>query len=232
MKAFAVAAPKQQTAVLKYEVDQNYTREQGVLLAGGEDPRRIEIGQVLGRVRHGTYDAEVIAADGNAGNGVLTLANPKTGAGVKPGEYLISCIAEAENGGTFLVQDPAGKTIAVVTVGGTMDGEICIAGLADGSADFELGDFFIVRVTFTAGVNDGKLAEYDPGASDGREVAYAVALAPATAPADADGRVLVLRRGPAVVVETGLIWLEGVDVGEKAAATAALEQQGILVRQS
>lgn len=95
----------------------------------------------------GTFDATVGATVGT-GNGVLTLATPKTAAGVKPGVYNVVIIEPASNGGTFEVEDPDGVIVGTGVIGTPFDGVVKFT-LADGSTDFVAGDRIPVTVTET-----------------------------------------------------------------------------------
>lgn len=92
--------------------------------------------------------AEVAAkSGGNTGNGVFTIdALTPVLAGAKVGVYTVRCIAAAANGGTFRVEDPDGIVLGDVAVGATFADDIKFA-IADGSADFVVGDGFDVTVS-------------------------------------------------------------------------------------
>lgn len=118
----------------------------------------VKPGQVVGQI---TVDDEptVTADGGNTGNGVLTLADPPTGAGVKAGEYVLTI-----TGGT---RSAAAGTVQHV-LGSTSDGTIALANPAF-AADAKVGVWrleCIEKVT-----NGGKFAITDP---DGAHIAVNV----------------------------------------------------------
>ncbi|HEV7278399.1 MAG TPA: head decoration protein [Devosiaceae bacterium] len=223
-RSFSVNGPKLQTALLKYEAFPDFTRESEVLLAGDGATREIEIGTPLGLGDSG--DPESAADAGNAGDGVLTLADPAVGAGVVPGIYWIVAATEAANGGTFHVFDPAGANIGTATVGVAFDDVVKFT-IADGAADFEIGDTF--TITVPKGV---KAKAWDPDAVDGSQVFWGIALQRATAADGVDGSVLALARGPAVVASDGLVLPDGISADERAALYEAMEAKSIVVRLS
>lgn len=94
----------------------------------------------------GTFDAVSAPKAGNTGNGDLTLANPKTAAGVKVGVYTVTVIEPASNGGVFTVTDPEGVQLPSGAVGVAYDNQIRFT-LADGATDFASGDQFNVTVS-------------------------------------------------------------------------------------
>lgn len=92
------------------------------------------------------YGTPTSAAGGsNTGDGTMTQ-NAVAGA-PKAGTFTLTCTAAATDAGTFSVVDPDGFTVGTVTVGG---GSTEVAGLditiADGSADFVVGDTFTIEV--------------------------------------------------------------------------------------
>ncbi len=86
------------------------------------------------------------AKAGNTGDGVLTLANPAFGAGVKAGVYQAVFIEPATNAGAFIVEDPDGIQVGEGNVGVAFDGVVKFT-IADGATDFVAGDGFDVTVT-------------------------------------------------------------------------------------
>lgn len=82
------------------------------------------------------------------------------------------------------------------------------------------------RVTAT-----GKVKRLDPAASDGSESAAGILLgAYDTSLADRDDGLLLARHG--IVASHAVAWPAGITAEQKAAAVAALEARGILIRQS
>src|SRR5690349_11304861 len=123
---------------LKYEADNQYSREIVTILAGSGAARELLTGMVLGRVTKGT--AASAAAAGNTGNGTIT-ASPAVGQTAKPGVYRVVCIEPAADAGKFSVEDPDGILIGVATVGVEFSTHLTFT-IADGAADFVAGDSF------------------------------------------------------------------------------------------
>lgn len=105
-------------------------------------------GTVLGATNVGTVTSAA-KAGGNTGDGTLTVdvAHPAR-QGAKPGVYKVRFVAAAANNGTFNVTDPDGFNLGnVVMAGGAgaFDNDIKFA-VADGGADFAVGDGFDITV--------------------------------------------------------------------------------------
>jgi hypothetical protein len=82
------------------------------------------------------------------------------------------------------------------------------------------------RVTTT-----GKLMAFDPEATDGTETPAGILLADCDATLiDRDDAILLARQG--IVATHAVVWPGGITAVQKAAAIAALEVRGILLRQS
>lgn len=225
MLAQIVTAPKLQTAVLKYEVNPEFCREQGVLLAGSGAVRDIEIGRVLGKITRGAQT--VTKTDVGGGKGALTLANPGAAPTAQAGAYKVAIVEPAADAGTFVVYKPDGTLDGVGTVGVAYDGTVKFT-LADGGTDFAAGDTAVVTVSYAAG--SGKIVAFDADATDGSEEPYGIAIAPAAAQDGVDGAVLMLVRGPAIVYGPELVWPAGISDARKATAIAQLAAKGIVVR--
>lgn len=204
------------------EANGNLSRDNAVLITG----QNLKAGAVLGKI---TVGAAVSAAKagGNTGNGTLTLdvATPVR-PGAKVGVYAVRCIAAAANNGTFRVEDPDGNVLGDVVMAagaGAFDDDIKFA-LADGAADFIVGDGF--DVTVAAG--SGKYTQLAPAAANGSQSAAAILLADVDATA-ADVACAVVAR-QAEVNGNELTWPGGITADQTAAARAQLAQLGILVR--
>lgn len=221
-KSFSVAAPKLQTAFLKYEVDPQFTRETLTLLAGSVVARSIEIGTPLGLAASG--GPTLVIGDDNVGNGVVTLADPALGAGVVPGIYRIVCVAAEANGGEFEVFDPAGVSIGTAEVGVAFNDVVKFT-IADGATDFAVDDAFEIHVP-----EGTKAKEWNPEAVDGSQVFHAFAIARASAPVGQDSRILALETGPAIVLEDEIVWPADLSAEDRATLIAAARAKGIKVR--
>ena len=77
----------------------------------------------------------------------------------------------------------------------------------------------------------GKTTRFDPGATDGSQVASGVLLEACDASLiDRDDALVVLRH--AIVADSTLVWPVAIDAANKAAAVASLKALGVLIRQS
>lgn len=144
----------------------------------GTHPYGVGVGAGTYQVRAigGTTDATSAVVEG-AGNGTIAMATPSTaGAGVKVGQWRVTCIASAEDGGTFLVEDPDGITRGVNAVGEAFSGDIKFT-VTDGSNDFEGGDVFVVTVVPAVPAGGGLFSVRAP---DGTMLANATEGAPYT----------------------------------------------------
>jgi hypothetical protein len=223
-RSFSVGKPTLQTALLKYEAFPDYTRESLILLAGASAARIVGIGVLLGLIVSGTVTAAPKA--GNTGVGVLTLANPAIAAGVVPGIYQVLCVEPAADGGTFEVFDPAGVAVGTAKVGVAFAGPVKFT-IADGATDFLAGDGFAITVPV-----GNKAVAWDPAATDGSGTVAGIAIQPGYAADGADGSVLALARGPAIIVTDAIDWPDAATDPQKAAALAALAAKGIIARAS
>lgn len=107
----------------------------------------------LGASSNNTASTAVAAtkAGGNTGNGTITVdvATPVLAHAIA-GVYTARCIAAAANSGTFRVTDPNGLVLGDVVVGATFADQIKFV-IADGAADFIVGDGFDVTVAVNTG---------------------------------------------------------------------------------
>lgn len=213
-----VSAPKILSDLVKWEAECGYCRDEGVILANNP----VKIGTPLGKITLGA--AAAAAKAGNTGNGVFTLdaATPIL-SGAKVGVYVARCIEAAANGGTFRVFDPEGRVLGDVAVGGTFADQIKFS-IADGAADFVVGDEF--DVTIAAG--SGKLKILDPAAVDGSAkcVGFSILLRD---PGAADSRIVYEAR-MALIADSGIEWPAGFTDAQKAQALADVEARGIVAR--
>jgi len=131
------------------------------------------------------------------------------------------------DGGLFSVSAPDGSVLANATVGVAYAGTHIQFTIADGAIDFALGDKFTVSLSGIV----GKAVAWAPGATDGTEVIWGIALKDIVASdgADAAGG-LGLLRGPALLFQGEIVWPSGITLAQKATALAKLEARNILVR--
>src|SRR5512141_2741325 len=163
---------------LKYEADNQYSRDIVTVLAGSGAARELLTGMVLGRITKGV--AASAAAAGNTGNGAITAA-PTVGQAAKPGVYRAVCIEPAADGGKFAVEDPDGILVGVATVGVEFTTHLTFT-IADGAADFVAGDSF----TITVAAGSGKVKQIDFAGTDGSNIPCGLLLLDTTAPDGTD----------------------------------------------
>ena len=207
---------------LKWELENQYSRDIVTVLAGNGAERALTSGMVLGRATKGTATGAAVA--GNAGNGTVT-ANPIVGQAAKPGIYQVVCVEPAANAGKFSVEDPDGILIGIATVGVQFATHLTFT-IADGAVDFVAGDAF--NITVAAG--SGKVKQIDFAATDGSDAACGILTEEAAAPDGTDRSAVAVVRN-AIVSDNGITWPTGATQPQKDAATAQLKAAGILVRQ-
>lgn len=200
----------------EYESSLAYCREAATAYEAAETT--YEIGTVLGRtLTSGT--ATSAAASGNTGNGAMGSVTVSGSA--KIGVYTLRITKAASNAGDFSVRDPEGNLVGNGTVAVAFSAGGLAFTLADGSADFVVGDTIYISV---AGTYKVKLIEAT--ATDGSQNFYgiymggvtkATAYNKSTIAATTDTTVLVIARGPVIVKKEGLV------VGASVNTTAELE---------
>ena len=207
---------------LKWEQENQYSRDVVTVLAGSGAERALLSGMVLGRITKGAATGAAVA--GNTGNGTITAA-PTVGAVAKPGVYRLTCIEPAADAGKFTVEDPDGILIGIATVGVEFTTHLTFT-IADGSTDFVAGDSF----TITVAAGSAKVKQIDFSATDGSDQACGLLLVDTTAPDGADKSAVAVVRN-AIVSDNGITWPGGATGDQKNAAIAQLKAAGILVRQ-
>lgn len=115
------------------------SREAITVLSG----ENLEAGEVVGRVTKGVGKATIPTVVGT-GDGVMSalFAGPE----VELGSYVLTCITAVANAGVFSVLTPGGKLIADATVAVAYRSRHVNFLIADGSADFIVGDVFTIIV--------------------------------------------------------------------------------------
>lgn len=203
------------------EGDGHLSRDNKTLITG----QNLVAGTVCGLINVGTGTA-AIKGGGNTGNGVFTMdATNPVRPGAKVGVYTVRCIAAATNSGTFRVEDPDGYVLGDVAVAATFDDDVKFS-VADGAADFIVGDGF--DITVVAG--SGKVTQFSLTANvaNGSQNAACVLFGSVDA-TSADQPCVVVSR-VAEVNGAELIWPAGITAPQQAAATAQLAALGIIVR--
>lgn len=131
------------------------SRENVTVLSG----QNLKAGAVVGRVNKGVGKAAIPAVVGT-GDGVMSalFAGPE----VEKGSYVVTCTVAATDGGTFSVTTPSGKALPNAVVGTPYVSRHINFSIADGSADFIVGDVFTIVVTTGApavvGTGDGTIS--------------------------------------------------------------------------
>ena len=200
------------------EEDAHYSRGAATIIEGAGV---LKPGTVLGKR---TKSSAIATAGANTGNGVMGAIT--LGALAEVGNYLLRCIAAASNAGTFAVFTPSGYRLADATVAVAYAGGHLNFTLADGAADFIVGDTFTIAVT-----GDGKFDFAKAGAVNGLADAVAVLLVPVDSTDDDIPDVLILERD-AIVSSQGLTFHSSIDDDTKRAAIlAGLKNVGILTTQ-
>lgn len=183
------------------------------------------IGTVLGKVISGGA-ATAEADSGNTGDGAMGAITVSAGAVI--GDYRLVIVAAATDAGTFLVSDPNGKLVGTGTVGSAFALGGLSFTLADGAADFVVGDGFTINVT---GSYKYKVAVET--ATDGSEVPAGVVLKDQSVAATTDTVVLMMIRGDAILDKNALVLDATFDnAAKKQKAYDALEALGITLEES
>ena len=210
--------------VLKCEAPNLYSRDAVTVLAGDSAERALKAGAVI--ARRTRTAVTVTAADGNTGDGEATLSDPALGQLAETGIYRLACITSGADGGTFQVLSPKGYVLPDLTVGEAYAGGHLNLIVADGAADFAVGDTFAIEVS-----GDGKVVGLGPTAVDGTAEAIGIVAYDVTAPDGADAEVTAILRD-AVLADRPIVWPAGITEEQKKAAIADLEARGILVRKA
>ena len=194
------------------------------MLAGDGAERALKVGAVIAeRTRS---QVTVTAGDGNTGDGEATLSDPALGQLAEAGIYRFACITAGADGGTFQVLSPKGYVLPDLTVGDAYESDHLNLTVADGAADFVVGDAFAIEVS-----GDDKVVGLDPAAVDGTAEAIGIVAFDVTAPDGTDAEVTAILRD-AVLADRPIVWPAGITEVQKKAAIADLEARGILVRKA
>ena len=118
-------------------------------------------GTYLATCAGGTFTATAAAAQGNAGNGTMTMAATSADPQAKAGTYTVTCSVAAPNAGEFLVQDPRNTIVGFASVGQAFTKGVHFT-IADGTADFAVGDQFLVTCVPSVPANGGAFQVTDP----------------------------------------------------------------------
>lgn len=123
-------------------IDYDQHNEAVTVLSG----QNLAAGAVVGRVDRGVGGLTIPTVVGT-GNGTMTALF--AGPDIEEGDYVITCITPAANGGTFSVVTPSGKALPNAVVGTPYVSRHLNFTLNDGSTDYIATDAF--RVSVAAG---------------------------------------------------------------------------------
>lgn len=186
---------------------------QATLAAGDGADREVVIGQVLGKVLFGDPTED---HTGNTGDGAMSGLGLKANAQL--GDYSIECITATTNAATFAVFDPLGRRLADAATGVAYDNDEVAFTIADGPADFIVGDSFTVTVP----IGSEEWVELSLSAVDGSARVAGISASNETAPNGTSVPIVVLER-LATIKSTGLVYPAGASADQKAAIVAALD---------
>lgn len=207
--------------VVIQEKDRYASREQVTVLAGSGAVRALVVGEVVGKITHGAATEDHTGNTGDGVMGAITL-----GALAEIGDYVLTCITAAANGGVFQVVAPNGYVMPPLTVAVAYAGDHLNLTLADGAEDFIVGDKFTISIA----PGSGKVVALTPAAVNGSQNAAGLMAVPATAPDGSDAPGVALVRD-AVVKLGGLTWPDAITDDQKTAALAQLKMLGIVAGQ-
>lgn len=208
--------------VVIQELERYASREQVTVLAGSGEARALVVGEVIGKITHGA--ATAAPNEANTGDGVMGAVT--LGALAEIGDYVLTCTAAAADGGVFQVVAPSGYVLPPLTVAVAYAGDHLNMTLADGDADFIVGDQFTISIA----PGSGKMVALTPAAVDGSQNAAGLMAAAVTAPDGSDAPSVAVVRD-AVVKLGGLTWPDAITDDQKTAALAQLKALGIVAGQ-
>lgn len=188
--------------------------DNGILALGQNATAGTVLGQAL-------VAAAATAVGAPTGNGAITVG--AIGSAARPGIYKLVLVEAAAAAGTFNFYAPDGSLVRQVTVAGGLAANDHIAlTIADGAADFVVGDTFAIEVTA------GEYSALNLAGTDGTQVAAGVLHAGTNATAAAAAVVVVTRN--AEVKVDALVWPAAITDAQSDAAVAQLNARGIHLR--
>lgn len=228
MAALIATESQRLGAVLKYEFEREMGFCRKAVTAYESGAKTYTPGTVLGKTLV-SGSAAAVAGGANTGNG--TMGSITVSAHAKIGQYTLRITVASSNAGAFELLNSSGSVIGTGNVASAFVGNGLAFTLADGSADFIVGDTFTITVTGTekykilentASDGSAAFAGIYIGASNGLGIDTSVA-------ATTDTTVLILERGPAMVAKEGLTLGASINTAaEKAALYAQMAAVGII----
>ncbi len=215
-------------AVVKYEQESSVGICRDVVTVYEAGAKTYPVGTVLGR----TFVSTSVTATAGTNTGDGAIGTVTATGKAQRGTYTIRINKAASNAGDFTVADPSGNVIGFGTVAVAFSNQIAFT-LADGSADFVVGDSFTVEV-----VGDYKYKMVESTATDGSAKACAIyisakdgSFSTSTIAATTDTSVIAFVRGDVIVGKETLTYGASIDTtAEKTKMYSELEAIGIICR--
>ena len=228
MAALIATESQRLGAVLKYEFEREMGFCRKAVTAYESGAKTYTPGTVLGKTLV-SGSAAAVAGGANTGNG--TMGSITVSSHAKVGQYVLRITVASSNAGAFELLNSNGSVVGTGNVASAFVGAGLAFTLADGAADFIVGDTFVITVTGTekykilentASDGSAAFAGIYIGASNGLGIDTSVA-------ATTDTTVLILERGPALVAKEGLTLGASINTAaEKAALYAQMAAVGII----
>ena len=213
--------PKNLQDILKWEMDNLFSREVVTVLSG----QNLALGTVLGK-RTLAACPTTGTAGSNTGGGTCTTVT--AGAKAKVGTYTLKCIRVIAGGGEFTVEDPDGYGLPDALAGVAYVNDQINFTVNDGSPDYAVGDTFTIAIA--AGTGYVKIIAIGALTSVlGDQDAYGVLTAAVDATGGNVKGVAIVR--VARIVSANLVWPTGSPLpsaAEKAVALAQLATKEII----
>jgi hypothetical protein len=190
----------------------------------------IVVGQALGAIGVAADETlTVAAASGNVGDGTVTPdATAPIHSDALDGAYtavFLTTGATAE----FELVDPNGQVVGTGAVGTGFAGPIKFAIADDSSHHYTVGDRIVFTVLRPFDEAGEQFEAWSPSATDGSQVAVAVAMYPVVTGAGQTAKIAAARRDCALRA-ADLTWASGATAAQIAEATQSLARHGIILR--
>lgn len=188
-----------------------FRSRENVVVASGQT---LQAGTVIGFL---TALNQPTAGSANVGNGTITVSG--IGAGARVGSYAVKMTSTGATA-AFTVTAPDGALVGTGAVGTAFSGGGIAFTIADGAADWTIGD------TLTFPVARGAAKAWDPGNSDGSETVGGIIIYAVDASAGAKRSAAVVR--DATVNGRHLMWKSGLTAANKETGKTGLRALGII----
>lgn len=179
-------------------------------------------GQLLGEQDAATATVTTGDVGTTTGNGTFA-ATPTADAAAPAGDYTVTIIEPAANGGAFTVAKPDGSLDGHGTIGVAYNGTVNFT-LNDGATDFVAGDIKKINVAYAASSGYGA---YDPAATNGLQNLTGILWDDRANVAAAQRAVAVKRE--ATVNGNALVGWADFTTNQKAAIVTAAKALGIII---